>query len=128
MKPVIAGQPARRPESAPVVTKAVLRAGQRLALPNRLLATVLGVSEATMSRMSAGTYQLDPESKAFELAVLFLRLFRSLDAIAGGDVTVARAWLRNTNTALAATPVTLIESVAGLVNVVAYLDARRAVV
>lgn len=128
MKPVITGQPARRPESAPVVTKAVLRAAQRLGLPNRVLATVLGVSEATMSRMSAGAYQLDPASKAFELAVLFLRLFRSLDAIAGGDVTVARAWLRNNNTALAATPLTLIESVAGLVNVVAYLDARRAVV
>jgi hypothetical protein len=89
---------------------------------------VIGLSEATVSRMSAGTYQLDPGSKPYELAVLFLRLFRSLDAVAGGDVTVARAWLRNDNTALAAAPLTLIESVTGLVNVVAYLDARRALV
>lgn len=118
--------PRLRPEAGPVVTKSVMRAADRLALPNRVLAAVLGVSEATVSRMDAGTYQLDPSNKPYELAVLFLRLFRSLDAIAGGDVMVAREWLRNENTALAAAPVTLIESVSGLVNVVAYLDAHRA--
>ncbi|HUQ88304.1 MAG TPA: MbcA/ParS/Xre antitoxin family protein [Vicinamibacterales bacterium] len=120
-------QPARRPAAEPaVVTKAVKRAADRLELSNRVLAAILGLSEATVSRMGAGTYQLDGGSKPFELAVLFLRLFRSLDGIAGGDIAVARAWLRNDNTALGATPVILIESVAGLVNVVAYLDARRA--
>jgi hypothetical protein len=115
-----------RPEAGAVVTKSVMRAADRLALPNRVLAGVLGVSEATVSRMDAGTYQLDPSSKPYELAVLFLRLFRSLDAIVGGDFMVAREWLRNDNTALAAAPITLIESVSGLVNVVAYLDANRA--
>lgn len=109
-----------------VVTKAVNRAAERLELSHRILAAVLGLSEATVSRMGSGAYRLDAGSKPFELAVLFLRLFRSLDGIAGGDTTVARAWLRNENTALGAKPITLIESVAGLVNVVAYLDARRA--
>ena len=120
-------RPAPRPaDEAAVVTKGVMRAAGRLELPNRALAAVLGVSEATVSRMGAGAYQLDPAGKPFELAVLFLRLFRSLDAIVGGDVAVARAWLRNPNTALGAAPMRLIESVAGLVHVVAYLDARRA--
>ena len=114
------------PEPAAVVTKAVMRAAERLELPNRVLAAVLGVSQATVSRMGAGAFQLDAGSKPFELAVLFLRLFRSLDAIVGGDVSVARVWLRNTNTAFGAAPITLIESVAGLVHVVAYLDDRRA--
>lgn len=117
----------RTAAEAAVVTKGVMRAAGRLALPNRVLAGVLGVSEATVSRMSAGTYQLDPAGKPFEIAVLFLRLFRSLDAIVGGDVAVARAWLRNANTALGAAPIAMIASVAGLVNVVAYLDHRRAV-
>src|SRR5687767_15675768 len=116
----------RPADQAAVVTKGVMRAAERLELPNRVLAVVLGLSEATVSRMGAGAYQLDPETKPFELAVLFLRLFRSLDAIVGGDVAVARAWLRNTNTAFGAAPITLIESVAGLVQVVAYLDDRRA--
>jgi len=120
-------QPAARPATAPaVVTKAVKRAAERLELPNRVLAGVLGLSEATVSRMGAGTYQLDAATKPFELAVLFLRLFRSLDGITGGDAGVARAWLRNENTALGAAPITLIDSVQGLVNVVGYLDARRA--
>jgi hypothetical protein len=109
-----------------VVTKAVTRAAERLGLSNRLLADVLGLSEATVSRMGSGSYRLDAGTKPFELALLFIRLFRSLDSIAGGDRAVARAWLRNENTALGAKPIALIESVTGLVNVVAYLDARRA--
>ena len=125
MSPQAVPHTAPRPETGPVVTKSVMRAADRLALPNRVLAAVLGVSEATVSRMGAGTYQLAPESKPFELAVLFLRLFRSLDAIVGGDFAVARKWLRNDNTALGAAPIALIESVSGLVNVVAYLDAHR---
>jgi hypothetical protein len=103
-----------------------MRAADRLALPNRAVAAILGLSEATVSRMGAGSYQLDPATKPYELAVLFLRLFRSLDAIVGGDAAVAQSWLRNANTALGAAPIALIESVAGLVNVVAYLDHRRA--
>lgn len=128
MSPTASRQAAARPDEAAVVTKAVLRAGDRLGLSNRALAPILGLSEATISRMGAGAYQLDPDQKPFELAILFLRLFRGLDAIVGGDAVVARAWLRNANTALGAAPITLIESVWGLVTVVAYLDARRAVV
>jgi hypothetical protein len=121
-------KPAMAAKAAPavVVTKSVMRAAARLDLPNRIVAAALGVSEATVSRMGAGAYQLEPSSKPYELAVLLLRLFRSLDAIVGGDVAVARAWLRNQNTALGAAPISLIESVMGLVNVVAYLDHRRA--
>ena len=126
MTPRNAPRPAAPAARAAVVTKGVMRAADRLALPNRSLAAVLGLSEATVSRMGAGSYQLDPGGKPYELAVLFLRLFRSLDAIVGGDAAVARAWLRNANTALGAAPITSIESVAGLVNVVAYLDHRRA--
>jgi hypothetical protein len=121
---------AARPSAATapaVVTKAVVRAADRLELSNRLLAAVLGLSEATVSRMGAGSYELVAASKPFELAVLFIRLFRSLDAITGGDSAVARAWLRNENTVLGATPISLVTSVSGLVNVVGYLDARRAV-
>ena len=118
----------RPADDAAVVTKAVLRAAERLALPNRVLAGVLGLSEATISRMGSGTYQLTPGDKPFEIAVLFLRLFRALDAIVGGDATAARAWLRGANTVLGAAPIELIESVSGLVNVVGYLDARRALI
>ena len=109
-----------------MVGKAVKRAADRLDLSNRALARILGLSEASVSRLGTGTYQLDPGGKPYELALLFLRLFRSLDGITGGDSAVAREWLRNDNTALGAAPMALMGSIAGLVNVVAYLDARRA--
>ena len=111
---------------AAVVTKAVLRAAARLGLANRSLARILGVSEATVSRMGAGTYLLKTGDKAFELALMFLRLFRSLDALSGGDEQTSRAWLRNDNVALGGVPVTLVESLSGMINIVGYLDARRA--
>ena len=111
-----------------VMTKAVLRAAARLGVSNKALAAVIGVSEATVSRMGSGSYTLSPGDKAFDLAVLFVRLFRALDAIAHGDESVTQAWLRHENAALGGKPLTLIQSVPGLVHAVAYLDARRALV
>ena len=121
-----------RPESAPdeasVVTKAALRAADRLGIRNTVLARIVGVSEPTVSRMRRGDYLLTKDHKAFELALLFIRLYRSLDAIVDGDDAVAQSWMQNENTALNGRPLTLIQSVAGLINVIQYLDARRAVV
>ena len=109
-----------------VVTKAALRAAAHLGLSNRSLARILGVSEATVSRIGAGTYLLKTDDKAFELALLFLRLFRALDALSGGDAATSRAWLRHENLALGGVPIALIESLSGIINVVGYLDAQRA--
>jgi len=118
---------ASRPDEAATVAKALLRAASGLGLSNRALGRIVGLSEASVSRMGKGAYTLRRDDKAFELGLLFIRLFRSLDAIAGGDEAVARAWLRNENEALGSKPLKLIETVPGLVNVLAYLDARRAV-
>jgi uncharacterized protein (DUF2384 family) len=112
---------------AAVVTTAVLRAADRLGLTDAMLARILGVSAATVSRMRNEGRALD-RGKPFELAVLFVRLYRSLDAIVGGDDAVARQWMVNANTALGARPLDLIVTVIGLANVIAYLDARRALV
>lgn len=111
---------------AVALTKATVRAAHRLGLKNRVLAAVIGVSEATVSRMSKSEFMLAPDSKSFELSAMFVRLFRALDAIVGGDESVAKAWLVNINSALGDTPINLIQSVSGLVNVVQYLDSRRA--
>ncbi|RRH96453.1 DUF2384 domain-containing protein [Mesorhizobium tamadayense] len=111
-----------------VITKATLRAADLLDITARTLALVIGVSEATVSRMRKQEFLLERGTKPFELAVLFVRLFRSLDAIVGGDKTVARAWLKNPNTALDGTPLERILTIAGLVDVIAYLDSRRALV
>jgi hypothetical protein len=114
------------PDHGTVLTKAVVRAAEELAVSNSLLAATLGVSEASVSRMRRGNFLLAAGTKSFELGVLFVRLFRSLDAILGGDRAAARAWLVNENTALGSIPGRLITTIPGLMDVIAYLDTRRA--
>ncbi|MFG1210828.1 MbcA/ParS/Xre antitoxin family protein [Xanthobacter autotrophicus] len=111
-----------------VLTKAVLRAADRLGVTGATLAAVIGLSPASLTRMKKGEFALESGTKPFELAILFVRLFRSLDAIAGGDERIARAWLASPNTALDAAPIDKIRTIPGLMDVIAYLDARRAVV
>jgi transcriptional regulator with XRE-family HTH domain len=116
------------PNEAGIVTRATVRTADRLDIKNTALARILGLSEATISRMRKGKFELPKTQKAFELAVLFIRLYRSLDGIVGGDDRVASDWLKNENTVLGATPLELMQSVSGLSNVIAYLDSRRAIV
>lgn len=111
-----------------VLTKATLRAAELLDITARTLASIIGVSEATVSRMRRQEFLLERGTKPFELAVLFVRLFRSLDAIVGGDEAIARAWLKNTNTVFDGSPLEKILTITGLVDVIAYLDSRRALV
>jgi hypothetical protein len=120
-----AAQPTPASEGA-VVTKATLRAAAALGISNKGLGRIIGLSEASVSRMGSGGYTLSPADKPFELSVLFVRLFRGLDAIAHGDATVARRWLDSENAALGGRPILLIQSIPGLLRAVSYLDARRA--
>ena len=111
-------------DPADVLTRATLSAAGRLGLRSRELAAVIGASEASVSRLK-GVRLLDPGSKEGELALMFLRLFRSLDALMGGDEARARAWLRAENLHLGGVPADRIRSVEGLIDVVQYLDAMR---
>jgi len=110
-----------------VLTKATIRAADKLEVSQKVLAAIIGVSESVVSRMRNGSFALERASgKSFELAALFIRLYRSLDAIVGGDEAVAKAWLKNENTILQRRPIDLIQKVQGLIDVIQYLDARRA--
>ncbi|MHC2566338.1 MbcA/ParS/Xre antitoxin family protein [Bradyrhizobium liaoningense] len=117
----------REPSKGVVLTKATIRAADRLGMSQRILANVLGLSESAISRMKTGEYVLE-RGKPLELAVLFVRLYRSLDAIVSGDDKTAGEWLRNENTALKARPIEMIQKVQGLVDAIRYLDARRAII
>jgi transcriptional regulator with XRE-family HTH domain len=113
-------------DSAAVLTRATVRAARFLAIAQGDLAEIIGVSAATLSRLANGQRNLDPGSKPWQLAALFVRLFRSLDAIVGSDDSAAQAWLRSENSALGGVPLSLIRDPAGLVRSVDYLDAARA--
>ncbi len=107
------------------LAKATLRAADLLGLTQADLAPILGVSRATVSRIASGDYQLAPQQKTWELAALFVRLFRSLDALVGSNEAQARAWLASENAGLGGIPRKMIVTAEGLVRVVQYLDAAR---
>ncbi|MFD1694928.1 antitoxin Xre/MbcA/ParS toxin-binding domain-containing protein [Roseibium aestuarii] len=109
-----------------VVSKAVVRAAVKLGLTQAALARVLGLSEASVSRLYHGELKLSGKDKAFELSLLLIRLFRSLDALVGGDERVLRRWMETPNTALGGVPRDLIAKISGLTNALAYVDSRRA--
>lgn len=113
------------PARGKTLAKATIRAAELLGLTQAELAPILGVSRATVSRMASGEHLLAPEQKAWELAALFVRLFRSLDALVGSNEAQARAWLNGENLALGVAPKELIPRAEGLVRVVQYLDAAR---
>jgi uncharacterized protein (DUF2384 family) len=109
-----------------VVAKAVVRAARRLGLSQLELAEVVGTSAASMSRTFAGERPIAPESAEGRHALLFLRVFRSLDTLVGGDADKARLWLEARNEHLAGrAPRELLASTVGLVRVADYLDAMR---
>jgi uncharacterized protein (DUF2384 family) len=117
--------PSLKSEPRRVLTGAVLRASALLEITQSGLAHILGLSPSTVSRMANGTYTLDDQKKAWELGALFVRLFRSLDAVIGSNDSAARAWLNGNNSGLTGRPIELIRSTEGLVRVVQYLDAAR---
>jgi hypothetical protein len=112
------------PAADAVLTKAVLNAAVRLDLPQKHLATVLGASEASISRLQRGR-TITPKSKEGELAILFLRVYRGLDTLVGGNDGLAREWLHAPNQHLGGVPAERLTDVQGLVDVVQYLDAMR---
>lgn len=110
-----------------LLASAALRAASLLEVPQRALADIVGVSASTITRAAQGGSGIDPDSKAGELAMLWVRVFRSLDAIVGSNDAAARSWMHSPNTAFGErTPLTCVRSAEGLIHVLHYLDSARA--
>ena len=114
------------PSSEAVLSKAVVRAATQLDLRQTQLARMLGLSAASASRLTSGAWQIRADSKSWELATAFVRLYRSLSAITGGQPQAMRDWLHSGNDALGGgAPADRIVTAEGLIHVVQYLDAAR---
>lgn len=106
-----------------VVIKAFMNACKELGVSRDDASKIVGVDSSTLSRNKSKGF--DPHSKTGELCLQFVRVYRSLFAIAGGDKGFMRHWLRTQNSALASSPLELAFSVRGLIQVNEYLDAMR---
>lgn len=106
---------------AQLLQQAVLRAAEELDLSRAALARVLGKDRSTLTR----TKGIDPTSKTGELALLLIRLYRSLSALVGHDRRQLRHWFHTANRHTNGVPAEQIQRTEGLVEVVHYLDAMR---
>ncbi|MEO7361924.1 MAG: MbcA/ParS/Xre antitoxin family protein, partial [Gemmatimonadaceae bacterium] len=119
MTPSVATNYRESPDRGLVLAKATMSAATRLGLRNRDLAFTIGTSEASVSRLQHGR-AIDPATKEGELSLLFLRLFRSLDTLVGGEDAMARQWMHAMNDHVGGVPADRIRTVEGLVDVVQY--------
>lgn len=114
------------PDAGEVLAKATARASHFLGLTGVALAKTIGVSEPTVSRILKGQKPLDPSSKPGELALLLIRVYRSLDALVGMDDCKRQLWMNGYNKALNGIPLQLVQETEGLVTTLRYLDGMRA--
>ncbi|QIC71727.1 MULTISPECIES: MbcA/ParS/Xre antitoxin family protein [Acinetobacter] len=105
-----------------VLSKALLNAADQLKINQADLAEVIGVHRTAISKLKKKP-DLDPDSKAGELAVLFIRLYRGVYALNGGNQDWMLRFLNSPNKATGGVPAQQIKTVQGLVHVVQYLDA-----
>lgn len=112
-------------EKDAIISKAVCRAAEFWEINNHQLGDILGISGSTVSRLKRNQYLLNQNSKEWELAVLFLRVYRGLDAYMGGHSENEKSWLNAPNTALNGVPIELMQGIQGLASVVQYIDCVR---
>lgn len=115
----------RQHEQAIVLTRALLRLADFYHFSGKELASIIGISEASATRLHQGKKFISPESKEGELALLLIRIYRSLNALLGNNHEKAKAWLYSQNQYFQNKPVEAMKTIPGLVSVLNYLDAMR---
>ena len=110
---------------ADLVTRALLEAGRELGMTLGQLARIIGVSESTMKNCSRGT-GLISSPKDLELSLGFIRLYRALFAILGGNSEQMQHWMQTPNRHFnGQSPAVQAENYQGLAELNVYLDAMR---
>lgn len=107
-----------------VLAKAVLNAADQLDIKSTVLADILGIHRSGISRLRT-KMEIDPKSKQGELAILFIRVYRSLFSVMGGDLDWMKHFMKNQNKVTQGIPEEQIRSITGLVTVLNFLDGLR---
>lgn len=110
-----------------ILTHAVVEVTHHLDISSVELGRILGVSQASASRLMRNEMMLRENAKHWEFAALFVRLYRGLFSIVGNNDALAREWLKSRNLAFGnEIPLQVIQKAAGLVHACDYIDAHRA--
>ena len=112
------------PERKTVLAKAVINSAAELGINSADLALILGVHRTSLSRIKS-KMEIDPDSKTGELALLFVRIYRSLFALSGGETKTMRLFIKSKNQVTGGIPLEQMKSIVGMVNVLQFVDALR---
>ena len=113
----------QQPNASTTLMKAFNNACDSLGITREVKSKILGVNISTLSRKNLIGF--DETSKTAELQCHFIRLYRSLFAISGGDNAFMNHWFTTENKALNGTPALLCQNIEGLFRTNQYLDAMR---
>ena len=105
-----------------VLTNATLKAADLLGIKEVELAKVLCISDSQVSRISNGEKVISYGSKAAELALILVRIYRSLDTLVGNNDKNRLMWMESFNRAINDVPNKAIQNIAGLKKVANYLE------
>ncbi|WP_119328836.1 antitoxin Xre/MbcA/ParS toxin-binding domain-containing protein [Cysteiniphilum halobium] len=110
-----------------IIAKSLENVSKLYNIPQSDIARILHMSNSAFSKAKkTNSNTFSPETSTGELALYFIKIIRSLDAIYGGNEAVCKKWLTNKNNDLNGnTPMDLMTSVKGLVLVMNYLDYYR---
>lgn len=114
------------PSKEVVLSKAALNAAKHLGLSGVELAKLLGTSEESASQLAAAERFLNPNSPEGERALMLIQIFRSLDALVGGDADARFSWMNAHNLAIGDLPRHAMQTLSGLKHTRAYLNSLLA--
>lgn len=113
-----------KPSENHVLAVALTNIKNILHLSSDELGKIIGFHRNTIDRLLKKG-EIDPRSKEGECSLLFIRIYRSLFALNGGNKEAIRHWLTTNNRHIQGVPLDIMKSVLGLTRVVNYLDAIR---
>lgn len=111
------------PEDSALVSKAILRAGAHLGLPDPVLATILGLSGSAVEQAREDQTPLIQGWRTLARAAPLLRLSRALDQGLGRDPDATESWIRSHNTAFGARPLDVLQTSDGPQRVLDHVQA-----
>lgn len=107
-----------------VLCKALFNAMKYLGLTQGDLGAVIGLDRTSITRLKKKG-ELNPATKAGEMATYVIRVYRNLFALMGDDVVAIQHWMKTNNHHLNGRPSELMHRAQGLMQVLGYLDAMR---
>ena len=107
-----------------VLAKAFLNVSNQLNLNQTQIAAIIEISIAVVIQLQT-EMNIDPISKQGELALLIIKLFRTLHNLSGGYLDWIRHFLESKNRVTGGIPIKQIETERGLVSVLQFVEAIR---